>query len=251
MTNTNTEIPVAVVTGGSRGIGRAVVLRLAGEGRKVHFCHFDPTPEAAEETETLATAAGGWARGSRVDVTDKAAVAGFFKAVIEESGRLDILVNNAGVTKDGFLVRMKEADWDRVVDTNLKGMFFCLQEAARTMMRQRAGRVVNIASVVGHAGNPGQANYAAAKAGVLGMTRVAARELASRNITVNAVSPGFIETEMTASLPEKAREAIIAQTPLGRMGTPEEVAHVVSFLCSEGAAFITGQAVQINGGLYM
>jgi 3-oxoacyl-[acyl-carrier protein] reductase len=178
-------------------------------------------------------------------------VQGFFNQIVEESGRVDVLVNNAGVTADGLLVRMKEEDWDRVMDINLKGAFHCTQAVAKTMMKQRSGRIINMASVVGVMGNAGQANYVASKAGLIGLTKTAARELAPRGITVNAVAPGFIETSMTAELPEKVKEAMLAQIPLGRMGRPEDVADVVAFLASEKASYITGQVIHVNGGMHM
>ncbi len=241
------ERRVAVVTGGSRGIGRAVVQRLAASGHRVFFNHFDRDDAAQRETEALAPGALGFS----VNVADAAAVKSFFEAVEKEAGRLDVLVNNAGITRDGFLVRMKEEDWDAVVDVDLKGVFLCMKSAARIMMKRHWGRIVNVASVVGQAGNAAQANYAAAKAGVIGLTRAAARELAPRFITVNAVAPGFIETDMTAALPENARDSIVAQTPLKRMGTAFEVAAAVEFLAGDDAAFITGQVLSVNGGLHM
>jgi 3-oxoacyl-[acyl-carrier protein] reductase len=183
--------------------------------------------------------------GSREDVQ------GFFNQIAEESGRVDVLVNNAGITADGLLVRMKEKDWDRVLDINLKGAFHCIQAVAKMMMRQRSGRIINMASVVGVMGNAGQANYVASKAGLIGLTKTVARELAPRGITVNAVAPGFVETSMTAELPEKVKEAMLAQIPLGRMGQPEDVADVVAFLASEEASYITGQVLHVNGGMYM
>ena len=175
----------------------------------------------------------------------------FFKEVVEETGRIDVLVNNAGITRDTLLVRMKPADWDAVINVNLKGTFNGLQAAGKVMMKQRSGRIVNIASVVGVTGNAGQANYSASKAGVIGLTKTAAKELAPRGITVNAVAPGFIETDMTAVLPEKVKEAMLSQIPLGRAGTPEDVAQVVRFLASDTAAYLTGQVLHVSGGMYM
>ncbi len=242
---------VVVITGGSSGIGRAVGLRLSGPDTKIYFNHCDPDDSNCEETVELIKAAGGSAWGGRVDVASQSNVQNFFKKIIEESGRMDVLVNNAGITIDGLLVRMKEKDWDRVLNINLKGAFHCIQAVAKVMMKQRAGRIINMASVVGVMGNAGQANYVASKAGLIGLTKTAARELASRGITVNAIAPGFIDTAMTAGLPEKAKEAMLAQIPMGRIGQPEDVAEVVAFLASEKASYITGQVIHVNGGMYM
>jgi 3-oxoacyl-[acyl-carrier protein] reductase len=178
-------------------------------------------------------------------------VQNFFNTIVEESGRVDVLVNNAGITKDGLLVRMKEEDWDRVLGINLKGAFNCIQAVAKTMMKQRSGRIINITSVVGVMGNAGQANYTASKAGLIGLTKTAAKELAPRGITVNAIAPGFIETSMTINLSEKVRQALLAQVPLGRMGRPEDVAQIVRFLASDEASYVTGQVIHVNGGMYM
>lgn len=242
---------VVVVTGGSRGIGRAIVLRMAGADTRVYFNYSGHDSRDAEETEKLIENAGGSACGARVNVTAQQDVQNFFKRVVEECGRVDVLVNNAGVAIDTLLVRMKEKDWDRVLAINLKGAFHCLQAVAKIMMKQRSGRIINMASVVGVMGNPGQANYVASKAGLIGLTKTAARELASRGITVNAVAPGFIDTPMTADLPEKVKEAMLAQIPLGRIGQPEDVAEVVAFLAADKAAYITGQVIHVNGGMYM
>lgn len=240
---------VALVTGASRGIGRAVALKLAAEGA---FVIVSATSAAgAEETVTAIAEQGGAGKAVMLDVTDAAAVEELFKQIAAEQGRLDILVNNAGITKDGLLMRMKEADWDAVLDTNLKGAFLCLREASRLMTKARYGRVVNISSVVGETGNPGQANYCASKAGLLGITKSAARELAKRNITVNAVAPGFIETDMTAHLPEKGREALLASIPMERLGSVEDIAFAVLFLVSPSASYVTGQTLSVNGGMYM
>lgn len=245
-----------VITGGSRGIGRAICLALAGPGTRIYFNYFAPGNEAvekaaADETERLVAAAGGSAAGSSVNVASKEEVAAFFEKITGETDRIDVLVNNAGITKDGLLVRMNEKDWDDVISVNLKGTFYCTKIAARTMMKQRYGRIINIASVVGVTGNAGQANYAASKAGIIGLTKTAAKELAPRNITVNAVAPGFIETDMTAVLPDKAKEAMLGQVPLGRAGKPEDVAAAILFLASEGASYITGQVIHVSGGMYM
>lgn len=243
---------VAVVTGGSRGIGRAIIMELAGPGLSVAFNHYDPPGDtAAGETVQLAQDRGCEIEGVRLDVSDYQAVQGFIKGVVERYGRVDILVNNAGITRDNLLSRMKEADWDAVLAVNLKSVFNCTQAVARYMMKQRYGRIVNIASVVGAMGNAGQANYAASKAGIMGFTKSVARELAGRNVTVNAVAPGFIETEMTAKLPEKARQAFLTQIPLGRAGQAEDVSRLVKFLVSDDASYITGQVIHLNGGLYM
>jgi len=245
-----------VVTGGSRGIGRSICLAFAGTGTRIFFNYFSPGNieaeiAAASETEKQVNDAGGCATGVSVNVAVEDEVAGFFEKILEETGRIDVLVNNAGITKDGLLVRMKERDWDDVLDINLKGSFFCTKIAAKTMMKQHCGRIVNIASVVGVNGNPGQANYVASKAGIIGFTKAVAKELASRNITVNAVAPGFIETDMTASLSEKARDAMLGQIPLGRAGKPDDVSSLVVFLASDSASYLTGQVIHVNGGMYM
>ena len=243
---------VAVITGGSRGIGRAIIMELAGPELSVIFNHYDPPDDtAADETVEMAQARGSEIEGVRLDVSDYQGVQDFIKGVVERYERVDILVNNAGITRDNLLSRMKEVDWDAVLAVNLKSVFNCTQAVARYMMKQRYGRIVNIASVVGAMGNAGQANYAASKAGIMGFSKSVARELASRNVTVNAVAPGFIETEMTANLPEKAREAFLTQIPLGRAGQPEDVARVVKFLVSDDASYITGQVIHLNGGMYM
>lgn len=242
---------VVVVTGGSRGIGRAIGLRMADADTRIYFNYSGRDSTDAEETERLVGAASGSARAIRVDVASREDVQRFFNQIVEESDRVDVLVNNAGITRDGLLVRMKEEDWDRVLDINLKGAFYCMQAVAKTMMKQRSGRIINMTSVVGVMGNPGQANYVASKAGLIGLTKTAARELASRGITVNAVAPGFIDTSMTAELPDKVKEAMLTQIPLGRMGRPEDVAEVVAFLASTKASYITGQVIHVNGGMYM
>jgi 3-oxoacyl-[acyl-carrier protein] reductase len=242
---------VVVVTGGSRGIGRAIGLRMADADTKIYFNYSGRDSTDAEETERLVEAAAGTARAVRVDVASREDVQRFFNQIVEDSGRVDVLVNNAGVTRDGLLVRMKEEDWDRVLDINLKGAFYCMQAVAKTMMKQRSGRIINMTSVVGVMGNPGQANYVASKAGLIGLTKTAAKELAPRGITVNAVAPGFIYTSMTAELPDKVKEAMLTQIPLGRMGQPEDVAEVVAFLASTKASYITGQVIHVNGGMYM
>lgn len=242
---------VVVVTGGSRGIGRAICLELAGEGVDVWFNHYDPDDEAAGQTQEMVEAKGATCRWKRFSVADPAEVKAFFDEIVETSGRVDVLVNNAGITMDGLLVRMRPEQFMKVIEVNLLGTFLCLQAAARIMMSQRSGAIVNIASVVGLMGNAGQANYAASKAGVIGLTKTAARELAPRGVRVNAVAPGFIETEMTAAIPQKLAEAMKAMIPLGRAGQPEDVARVVAFLASDKAAYVTGQVVGVCGGMYM
>lgn len=248
---TNDSKRVVAVTGGSRGIGRAVGLRMADADTEIYFNYSTRDSTDAQETERLVRAAGGIARGVRVNIASREEVQQFFNQIVKESGRLDVLVNNAGITADGLLVRMKEEDWDRVLNINLKGAFYCIQAVAKTMMKQRFGRIINMTSVVGVMGNPGQVNYVASKAGLIGLTKSAARELAPRGITVNAVAPGFIDTPMTADLAEKIKETMLAQIPLGRMGQSEEVAEVVAFLASEKASYITGQVIHVNGGMYM
>ena len=239
-----------VVTGGSKGIGRAVCLAFAGDGDRVFF-NFGADKDAAAETERLAAMTEGGAVGIQADVSDEEQVKKFLESVLESATRIDVLVNNAGIVRDGLLVRMKTADWDDVMGVNLRGAFFCSRLTAKSMLKRRSGRIVNISSVVGASGNPGQANYVASKAGLVGLTKAMARELASRGITVNAVAPGFVETEMTEGLPEKAREAMLETIPAGRPGTPEEVAAAVRFLASDEAAYITGQVIHVSGGMYM
>ncbi len=245
-----------VVTGGSRGIGRSICLHFAGPDTNIFFNYFSPVdPDAekaaADETERLVADAGGSAKGFSVNIASEEEVVQFFKKITSETGRIDVLVNNAGITKDGFLVRMKESDWDAVLDINLKGAFRCTKIAAKIMMKQRSGRIINMASIVGVIGNPGQANYVASKAGIIGLTKAAARELASRGVTVNAVAPGFIETDMTASLPDEVRQAMLSQIPLERAGKPDDIAAVVAFLASENASYITGQVIHVSGGMYI
>jgi 3-oxoacyl-[acyl-carrier protein] reductase len=247
---------VVVVTGGSRGIGRAICLSFAAPNTGIYFNYFSPSDPDAEaaaaaETEKLVVAAQGFAAGKSVNIVNENEVSNFFKEIIDKTGRIDVLVNNAGITKDGLLVRMKEQDWDAVLNVNLKGAFICTKIVAKLMMQQRYGRIINIASVVGVTGNVGQANYSASKAGVIGLTKTAAKELASRGITVNAIAPGFIETDMTASMSDKARNAMLDQIPLKRAGYPKDVASVVAFLASEGASYITGQIIHVSGGMYI
>jgi 3-oxoacyl-[acyl-carrier protein] reductase len=242
---------VVVITGGSRGIGRAVALRFAAEKPRIVIVHYDPDEAAAGETLQSLTALGLEAEAHKVDVSSYAAVDGLFKGLLSRLGRVDVLVNNAGIAKDNLFMRMSEQDWDTVLRVNLKSVFNCTHCVIRSMVRQRGGRIVNISSVVGQIGNSGQANYAASKAGIMGLTKSIAKEVGSRSITVNAVAPGYIWTEMTASLPEKVREAFVQQIPLGHVGKPEDVAEAVYWLCSEAADYITGQVIHVNGGLYM
>ncbi|AAR34977.1 3-oxoacyl-[acyl-carrier-protein] reductase [Geobacter sulfurreducens] len=240
---------IAVVTGASRGIGREIALRLAREGADVAVTAttLDSARKTADEIEQI----GRRALALAVDVADAAAVEALFASVVEAFGKVDILVNNAGITRDGLLLRMKDADWDAVLDVNLKGAFNCTREAAKLMTKARSGRIVNIGSVVGEMGNAGQVNYCASKAGMIGMTKAVARELAKRGITVNAVTPGFIETDMTAVLSEKVRESLMQQIPLERFGSPEDIANAVHFLVSDMGSYITGHVLSVNGGMYM
>lgn len=244
------EGKTALVTGGSRGIGRAVCLELARGGANVALCYAG-NETAARETVRDVEALGAGALAVRCDVSDAAQVDALVKAAAERFGRIDILVNNAGITRDNLLLRMSEADFDAVVAANLKGAFLCMKAAGRLMLKQRYGRIVNLSSVVGLRGNAGQANYAASKAGVIGMTKSLARELASRGVTVNAVAPGFIETDMTAALSDAARAAAQEGIPMGRLGAAEDVAKAVAFLAGDGAAYITGQVLAVDGGMAM
>jgi len=239
-----------LITGGSRGIGRGICMAFAHADNHLYF-YYSSDGEAADQTEKLVTAAGGSATGQRVNVASEKEVSELVKRALDETGRIDVLVNNAGITRDGLIVRMKEADWDDVLNINLKGTFNCIKAASKIMLKQRYGRIINISSVVGVSGNPGQANYVASKAGIIGLSKAVAKELASRNITVNVVAPGFIETDMTASLPDKARAVMVAQIPLGRAGTARDIAATVVFLASDQAAYITGQVIHVSGGMYM
>jgi 3-oxoacyl-[acyl-carrier protein] reductase len=248
MTDPKTPAQVALVTGASRGIGAAIAAELAQRGFKVVGT---ATTEdgAARIDAALASRPGN--RGAKLDVNDAAACEALVDALVKENGGLHVLVNNAGITRDTLAMRMKDDDWDAVLDTNLKAVFRMSRAVMRSMMKQRYGRIVNITSVVGASGNPGQANYAAAKAGVAGMTRALARELGSRGVTVNCVAPGFIETDMTASLPEEQQKALLGQIPLGHLGKPADVAHAVAWLASREAGYVTGQEIHVNGGMFM
>ena len=241
--------PTAVVTGGSRGIGRTIALTLAAAGYQIFFTNVS-RPEAADAVVAEIEAAGGSARAFRVDSADAEQVAAFFADEVKGKVDLAVLVNNAGITRDGLVLRMKDEDFDKVLDTNLRGAFMFLREAAKIMARQRHGRIINISSVVGQMGNAGQINYSAAKAGLIGMTKSAAKELGGRSITVNAVAPGFIETDMTAALTEEQKKAYADAIPLGRLGSAQDIADTVAFLASDKASYITGQVIAVNGGLY-
>ncbi len=241
---------VALVTGASRGIGRAIALALAAAGARVVINYRDRS-DAAEQVATEIREAGGRADVVQADVADRESVDALIKQIVALGGGLDILVNNAGITRDGLVMRMKDDDFDAVIDTNLRGAFLCTRAALRPLLKSAHGRIINISSVVGLAGNAGQANYAAAKAGLLGFTRSMAREVASRQVTVNAVAPGFIDTDMTASLNEAARSAALESIPLRRCGSAAEVAAVVCFLASDAAAYITGQTIAVDGGMVM
>jgi len=239
-----------LITGGSRGIGRGICRAFARTDHQIFF-NYSSAAEAAAETENMVADAGGSAVGIQVNVASEKEVAEFVGRALDETGRIDVLVNNAGITRDGLVVRMKETDWDDVLNINLKGTFNCIKAVTKTMMKQRSGRIINISSVVGASGNPGQANYVASKAGIIGLTKGIAKELGSRGITANVVAPGYVDTDMTTSLTDKAKEMMISQIPLGRVGTPEDIAAAVVFLASDPAAYITGQVIHVNGGMYM
>lgn len=241
---------VAVVTGGSRGIGRAICIRLAAMGALVYI-NYVSRSSAAEEVQKEINASGGKAEIVGFDVADSEAVQNAFKKIVKEAGSVDILINNAGITRDGLLAIMKESDWDDVLNTNLKGAFLCAKAVSRTMMKKKAGTIINITSVTGFGGNAGQANYASAKAGLVGFTKSMAQEFASRNITVNCVAPGFIETEMTDMLDPGTQEKIKSEIPLGVFGKAEDVAGAVAYLVSEDGRYLTGQTIHVNGGMYM
>jgi 3-oxoacyl-[acyl-carrier protein] reductase len=239
-----------LVTGGSRGIGRGICKAFAHADNHIYF-NYSSSADAASQTEKIVAEKGGTATGMKVNVASEKEVSEFVGRALDETGRIDILVNNAGITRDGLIVRMKESDWDDVLDINLKGTFNCTKAVSKTMIKQRSGRIINVSSVVGVSGNPGQANYVASKAGIIGLTKGVAKELAPRGITANVVAPGYIATDMTASLSDKARDLMLAQIPLGRAGTPEDIAGAVVFLASDQAAYITGQVIHVSGGMYM
>ncbi len=245
-----TEKRVAVVTGGAKGIGRAIALELAAAGNVV-IINYNGSKEQAEATKSQIEERNGEAHIYQCNVADFQACGRFFKDIIEEFGHVDILVNNAGITRDGLLIGMTEEDFSKVVDVNLKGTFHCIRHASRQMLKQRRGRIISLASVVGLCGNAGQANYAASKAGIIGLTKSAAKELAGRGITVNAIAPGFIKTDMTAVLPERVKEASKQMIPMGKFGDSQDVAKAAAFLASEGAGYITGQVLCVDGGMAM
>ncbi|WP_318615461.1 3-oxoacyl-[acyl-carrier-protein] reductase [Sporosarcina sp. YIM B06819] len=241
---------VAIVTGASRGIGREIALLLAQEGARVAV-NYSGSKDKAEEVVQLITESGGEAFAIQADVSNADSVKAMVDQTLETFGSIDILVNNAGITRDNLLMRMKDDEWDDVININLKGVFLCTKGVTRQMMKQRAGKIVNVASIVGVSGNPGQANYVAAKAGVIGFTKTVAKELASRNINVNAVAPGFITTDMTDELNEDVKSQMLTAIPLGKLGSPADVAKTVAFLLSDDAAYITGQTIHVDGGMVM
>lgn len=240
------ENKVVMITGGAAGIGLVTAENFAKEGAKIAIC--DVNPEAGE---AAAKKLGPEASFQKVDVADSASVSSWVDGVFEKCGQIDVLVNNAGITRDSLIMRMKEADWDAVISVNLKSAFNCIKAVSKIMVKQRSGRIINLASVVGVMGNPGQANYVASKAGMIGLTKTVAKELGGRGITVNAVAPGFIETDMTAVLSEKVKEAMLSMIPLQRAGIPQDVADAITFLASDQAAYISGQVIHVTGGMYM
>lgn len=239
---------IAVVTGASRGIGRAIAIELAAQGAEV-IVNYHGSVEKAQETVELIRSNGGKAQAMLADVSDFDTCKEIIDRIVIDYGRIDIWVNNAGITRDGLLMRMSEADFDRVIDTNLKGTFNCMRFVTRWMMKQHYGRIINLSSVSGVLGNPGQANYAASKAGIVGLTKTVAKEIASRNVTVNAIAPGFVETDMTQILKEEVKDKAVSQIPMGRFGTVNEIAKVAAFLASPEASYITGQVICVDGGM--
>ena len=242
---------VVVITGGSRGIGRSVCLRFAEEKARIVIVHYDVDDIAADETINALAETGVKVESHKVDVSSFEAVDVLFNDIFSRFEKIDVLVNNAGITRDTLLMRMNEKDWDAVISVNLKSVFNCTRAVIRSMIKQRSGSICNISSVVGQTGNAGQANYSASKAGIMGFTKTVAKEVAAKGITVNGVAPGFIDTEMTAVLSDKAKESFMRQIPSGRIGMPEDVAEAVYWLCSDAANYITGQILHVNGGLYM
>ncbi len=242
---------VVIITGGSKGIGRSIAFKFAEEKARIIIMHYDPDNSASQETLNELVKKGVVAESHKADVSSFEAVDKLFEDILSRFKRIDVLVNNAGITRDTLLMRMSENDWDAVINVNLKSVFNCTQAVIRSMMKQRKGWIVNVSSVVGQIGNAGQCNYSASKSGIMGFTKSVAREVASRGINVNAVAPGFIDTEMTAVLPEKVKEGFIQQIPLGKFGQPQDVAEAVFWLCSSAASYITGQVIHVNGGMYM
>jgi len=242
---------VVIVTGGSRGIGRAIAYRFAGEKPRLILAHYDPDDSAAEQTLAHLADKGVQGEIHRINVSNREEVDRLIKDVLARFGRVDVLINNAGITRDDLFMRMRDEEWDQVIGVNLKGVFNCTQAVIRSMIKERSGRIVSISSVVGQIGNVGQTNYAASKAGIMGFTKSLAREVALRGITVNAVAPGFINTEMTSCLPDKVKEVFLQQIPMAKMGEPEDVAEAVHWLCSDASRYVTGQVIHVNGGLYM
>lgn len=240
-----------VITGGSKGIGRSVAYRFAEENAKIIIIHFDPSDDACNETIDQLSANGVTAESYRADISSFEVADSLFREILEKHEKIDVLINNAGITRDTLLLRMSEEIWDQVLRVNLKSVFNCTKAVIRPMSQQRSGAIVNISSVVGQIGNFGQSNYAASKAGIMGFTKSIAREVAGRGVNVNAVAPGFIDTEMTQVIPEKAKENFLKQIPFGKMGKPEDVAEAVYWLCSNAAGYITGQVIHVNGGMYM